>query len=237
MGDWTRQERRTGSSLAAAITWCGPGVFGESTGAEKNLKPRRICTNEQLSEMTRPTTVSTKDQEGIGRGDTNEINASSPPRFVYQWNEGTAYELIRGRFYFSAHPSDKFTMAAIRHFPRRYYFSNDLPGTACGPRACAQLVASPACVTHRGMKILTCHPYSSVNDREVRWLLQGLWPDQHRPRHALLQVCPASVRARTPCRRCPPPMQSSGCAMIPIFYAWFSGHPHPRIPRAVTPIG
>jgi hypothetical protein len=56
-----------------------------------------------------------------------EGNTKATPReFSYEWKQGALYELIKGRFYFAAHPDDEYTLAAIRYFPERFYFSNHL---------------------------------------------------------------------------------------------------------------
>ena len=62
----------------------------------------------------------------VGKVEGNAIE--KPREFLYEWKQGALYELIKGRFYFAAHPDDEFTMAAIARFPERYYFSNHLPG-------------------------------------------------------------------------------------------------------------
>jgi len=50
------------------------------------------------------------------------------PAFLQEWNEGDAYELIKGRLYFASHPDEDYTFATINANKWNYYFSSDLPG-------------------------------------------------------------------------------------------------------------
>jgi hypothetical protein len=47
---------------------------------------------------------------------------------MHEWSQGVAYELIKGRLCFAAHPSDEHTIKVIKRFPHRFYFSSPLPG-------------------------------------------------------------------------------------------------------------
>lgn len=121
-------------------------------------------------------------------------NNSEPSGSMRRWarEEGAIYEIIRERLYFTAHPDDTYTITQIRHFPRLFFFSSDLPGMFA--RAMRRFSSPP------GSAYNPPRPQdANCDNRDVPELLPGFWPYQHRPRHPFLQVRLNSARdqART----------------------------------------
>ncbi len=48
---------------------------------------------------------------------------------LFGFEPGVHYPLIEGRLYFSCHPDDEFTLAAIQRDKSLFYFSSNVPGT------------------------------------------------------------------------------------------------------------
>ena len=100
-------------------------------GGQARDRESQEATQDQDEKMAKRPKPRTRDSlfsipESVDNVKGNTIETSR--EFTCEWKQGALYELIKGRFYFAAHPDDEYTLAAIRHFPERFYFSNHLPG-------------------------------------------------------------------------------------------------------------